>query len=112
MTLVHWLVSVLAIVIAAELVPGVAISLWGAVVLAVVLGIINLFIKPVLTILTLPLTIITLGLFSLVLNAGLILLADIVVSEFSVANFWIALLYSVVLSLINAVFFSLTSKNH
>lgn len=110
MIFIHWLVSVLAIVIAAELVPGVEVTLWGAVILAVVLGIINLFLKPILQLLTLPLTILTLGLFSLVLNAGFILLADALVVEFSVVSFWIALLYSIVLSLINAVFFSITPK--
>jgi putative membrane protein len=110
MILIHWLVSVLAILIAATLVPGVTITIWGAVVLAVVLGIINLFLKPLLKILTFPLTILTLGLFSFVLNALLILLADALVVEFAVASFWIALLYSIVLSLINAVFFSLTPK--
>jgi putative membrane protein len=104
MTFMHWIASTLAILIAAYIIPGVDVTLVGAVVLAVVLGIINLFIKPILTILTLPLTIVTLGLFSLVLNAGLIMLAAYVVPGFIVTGFLPALLFSIVLSLINALF--------
>lgn len=104
MTFMHWIASTLAILIAAYIIPGVDVTLVGAVVLAVVLGIINLFIKPILTILTLPLTIVTLGLFSLVLNAGLIILAAYVVPGFIVTGFLPALLFSVLLSLINALF--------
>ena len=104
MSLIHWIVSAVAILIAAYLLPGVTVTLLGALVLAVVLGIINLFIKPVLKLLTLPLTILTLGLFSLVVNALLVMLADIVVPGFAVAGFWSALLFAILLSLINAVF--------
>jgi len=107
MSIIRWIVSVVAILIAAHLVPGVEVTLVGAIVLAVVLGIINLFVKPVLRLLTLPLTIITLGLFSLVLNALLILLADLIVPGFTVAGFWAAFLFSIVVSLVNAVFHAL-----
>ena len=61
MMIIHWITSVLAILIAAYLVPGVHVTLLGAVVLAVVLGVFNIFLKPLLTILTLPITILTLG---------------------------------------------------
>ncbi|MEA2701306.1 MAG: putative rane protein [Candidatus Parcubacteria bacterium] len=104
MSLIHWIVSVAAILIAAYLIPGVTVTLVGALVLAIVLGIINLFVKPVLTLLTLPLTILTLGLFSLVLNALLIMLAASIVPGFDVSGFWAALLFGVVLALVNAVF--------
>jgi len=104
MTIIHWIVSVVAILIAAYLVPGVHITLIGALVLAVVLGIFNIFLKPVLLILTLPITILTLGLFSLVINALLVMLADVLIPGFSIGGFWIALLFSVVVSIVNAFF--------
>ena len=104
MTIIHWLVSVAAILIAAYLVPGVEVTLLGAVVVAVVLALINIFIKPVVLLLTLPLNIVTLGLFSLVINALLVMLADYFVPDFSLNGFWTALLFAVVLSLINWLF--------
>ena len=110
MTFIHWITSVVAILITAYLVPGVSVTILGAVVLAVVLAIINMCIKPVIVLLTLPITIVTLGLFSLVINAGLIMLADVVVPGFSVGSFWIALLFSLVLSLITAVFGTLRKR--
>lgn len=100
----HWFVSVLAICIAAYLVPGVTVTLMGALVAAVVLGALNLFIRPIIFVLTLPITIITLGIFSLVINALLVLLASWVVPGFSVGGFWSALLFSLVLVIVNWVF--------
>jgi putative membrane protein len=104
MTIIHWIVSVVAILIAAYLIPGVHITLVGAIVLAVVLGIFNIFLKPVLLILTLPITILTLGLFSLVINALLVMLADLLVPGFSIGGFWVAVLFSIVVSIVNAFF--------
>lgn len=104
MTIIHWIVSVVAILIAAYLVPGVHSTLVGAIVLAVVLGIFNLFLRPILLILTLPITILTLGLFSLVINALLVMLADVLVPGFSIGGFWIAVLFSLVVSIVNAFF--------
>ena len=110
MMIIHWITSVLAILIAAYLVPGVHVTLLGAVVLAVVLGVFNIFLKPLLTILTLPITILTLGLFSLVINALLVMLADVVIPDFALDGFWIALLFSIVVSLVNS-FFHLALKD-
>lgn len=102
--LINWVLSALAIVAAAYILPGVHVQdFLTALVLAVVLGIINAIIKPILTLLTLPITIVTLGLFALVINALMILLATWIVPGFQVDNFLWALLFSVVLSLINAV---------
>jgi len=100
----HWVVSALAIGLAAYLLPGVSVTLLGAIVLAVVLGLINIFLKPIITILTLPINILTLGLFSLVVNGLLIMLAALVVPGFAVASFWWAILFAVLLSLINLLF--------
>lgn len=104
MTLIHWVVSAIAILIAAYLIPGVQVTLVGALVLAVVLGIINVFFKPVITLLTLPLNIVTLGLFSLVVNALLIMLAGMIVPGFHVNGFWAAFFFAIVVSLVTALF--------
>lgn len=108
MSIVHWLVSALAIGIAAYLIPGIEVTLVGALVLAVVLGIINMFIKPVIGLLTLPINIFTLGLFSLVVNALLIMLAGMIVPGFVVAGFWPAFFFGIVVALVSALFGAMT----
>jgi putative membrane protein len=100
----HWLISAIAILIAAYIVPGVAVTLPGALIAAVVLGALNLFIRPILVILTLPINIITLGLFSLVINAALVLLAAYLVPGFLIAGFWTAFFFALALAVINWVF--------
>jgi len=100
--LLQWLVSGLAIIITAYLLPGVKVSgVFAALVTALILGLINAFIRPVLILLTLPLNILTLGLFTLVINALLIMLAAAIVPGFSVQGFWWALLFGLVLAIIN-----------
>lgn len=111
MIFIRWIVSAIAIGIVAYLLPGVTVTPLGALVLAVVLGIINLFIKPVVKLLTLPLTILTLGLFSLVINALFILLASMIVPGFSVAGFWSAFFFAILLSLVNAFFHAIEKKS-
>lgn len=110
MLIVHWIVSALAILIAAYLIPGVHVTLVSALVLAVVLGIINIFFKPVINLITLPINILTLGLFSLVVNALLILLASMVVPDFTVDGFWPAFFFAIVLALVSAVFGAMNKK--
>ncbi len=100
----HWLVSAVAIYLAALVVPGVSVTPAGALIGAVVLGALNLLIRPVLFVLTLPITVLTLGLFSLVINACLVLLAAYLVPGFAVAGFWTALLFALVLAVVNGVF--------
>ncbi len=100
--LINWIVSGLAIVITAYLLPGVRLSgFFAALVTALILGLINAFIKPVLSLLTLPLTVMSLGLFALVLNALLIMLTSKIVPGFQVQGFWWALAFSLVLSIVN-----------
>ena len=82
---------------------GVHVDSWlTAVVVALVLGVANTVLKPILVILTLPISIITLGLFTLVINAAIILLVAAVVPGFAVAGFWWALLFGLVLSVFNS----------
>lgn len=100
--LLQWLISGLAIIITAYLLPGVQLTgVFAALVTALILGLINAFIRPVLLLLTLPLTILTLGLFTLVINALLILLAAAIVPGFLVQGFWWAFLFGLVLAVIN-----------
>ena len=100
--LINWMVSGLAIVIAAYLLPGIKLSgFFAALVTALVLGLINAVIKPALLLLTLPINILTLGLFTLVINALLILLTSKIVPGFQVDGFWWAVAFSVVLALVN-----------
>jgi putative membrane protein len=100
----NWLVSAIAVAIAAYVLPGVSVdTVVSALITAVVLGGINLLIRPVILFLTLPINILTLGLFTLVINAVLVLLASAVVPGFQVASFWWALLFSIVLTIVNSV---------
>jgi len=100
--IIHFLVSTLAILVTAYILPGVHISgLLVAFVLAVVLGVINTILRPILIFFTLPLTVLSLGLFILVINGFLIMLASYVVPGFYVANFWWALLFGIVLAVVN-----------
>ncbi len=102
--IINWLVSALAIILAAYLLPGVQVAdFTTALIAALVLGIINAFIKPVLILLTLPVNILTLGLFTFVINAIIILLTANLVPGFRVDGFLWALIFSIVLSLINSI---------
>jgi putative membrane protein len=100
--IINWLLAALAIMATAYLLPGVSLSGFvPALVTALVLGLVNAFIKPVLLLLTLPINILTLGLFTLVINALLIMLVSKLVSGFQVQGFWWALVFSVVLTVVN-----------
>jgi len=100
--LLKWIITAVAIVITAYLLPGVRLSgFLAALVTALVLGLVNTFIKPLLLLLTLPLNILTLGLLTFVINALLILLTSAIVPGFNVTGFWWALLFSLVLSIIS-----------
>jgi len=100
----HWFVVAVAIGITASIIPSVSITLSGALIAAVVLGALNLFIRPIIFLLTLPLTILTLGIFSIVINSLLVWLTAVLVPGFSIAGFWDAFLFAIVLSIINWLF--------
>jgi len=100
----HWIIGALAILVASYIVPGVTVTPLVAFIAAVVLGALNLFIKPIIVILTLPITVVTLGLFSLVINALLVMLTSLLVPGFLVVGFWPAFFFALVLSIVNWVF--------
>ena len=93
-----------AAMLSAYILPGVHIDgFMTAIILALVLAVLNAIVKPILVILTIPVTILTLGLFLLVINALIILLADSLIAGFDTSGFFTALLFSLVLSIITAV---------
>lgn len=106
------LINSLAVITTSYLLPGVEVaSVMSAIIVALVLSLLNFFLKPILIIITIPVTIMSLGLFLLVINAAIILLADDLVDGFVVDSFWSALLFSIVLSLINSIFERIDKKD-
>ncbi|MFA6091470.1 MAG: phage holin family protein [Elusimicrobiota bacterium] len=108
--LINILVSSVAVFVTARLLPGVTVEGFGtAIVVAVVLGLVNAFLAPALLLLTLPLNMLTLGLFTFVIIGMLVMLTAHVVPGFRVAGFWWALAFALVLSVINAFFHGIQS---
>lgn len=103
--LLRWVLSALALVLTTKIVPGIAVSSFTTLfIAALVLGLVNAIVRPILIFFTLPLTIVTLGLFLLVINAITFGLAAYFVPGFSVSGFPAALFGSVVMSLLGFVF--------
>ncbi|MEK7577051.1 MAG: phage holin family protein [Patescibacteria group bacterium] len=101
-------ISALSLMVVSKIVSGVTITgFWGAVLAVVVMAILNTLIKPILFLLTLPVTIVTFGLFTFVLNALMFLLASRFVSGFAVDGFGAALVGSLVFSILTTIFSSL-----
>lgn len=99
---IQLLLTALAAFLAAKISPGVSItSYWAAILLALVLGVLDVFVKPFLEFISIPVTLLTLGLFLLVINAVIILLASWIVSSFQVSGFWAAMLYSIIFSIVS-----------
>ena len=93
-----------ALLLAAYLVPGIVVSnFYTALIVAVILGILNMVVRPILLLLTLPITLLTFGLFVFVINAALFLLAAAVIDGFAVAGFLPALIGSLLVSIVSAV---------
>lgn len=102
--LVGILVKGIAVLAASYILPGVMVTgFWNALVVGVIIGIMNAFVKPVLLILTLPINILTLGLFTFVINALIILFVDRIVPGFKVDGFFTALIFAFVLSIVESL---------
>lgn len=100
--LLQWLLSAMVVFIAAYILPGVHVDdFLTALAVAIVLGLCNAFLKPFLVLLTLPITILSLGLFMLIINALLILLTSMIVPGFTIDGFWWAVLFGIVISFMN-----------
>ncbi len=100
--IIKWLIMTASVMIAAYVIPGITVrSFFSALWVALFLGIVNMLLRPFLLLITLPINILTLGLFTFVINGVIILLASSIVKGFQVSGFWIAVLFSIMLSIIN-----------
>jgi putative membrane protein len=102
MLLLVWILNAVALLVVAYILPGITVASFGsALIAALVLGLLNTVIKPLLILLTLPLTIVTLGLFLLVLNALVFWFAGSILKGFQVDGFWWAVIGAIVYSLVS-----------
>lgn len=102
--LIRLIISAFALLLVAKLVPGITIDgLYPALIAALLLGLLNAVVRPILVILTLPITIVTLGIFIFIINASLFLFVASFVDGFSVANLWVALIGSIFVSIISSI---------
>lgn len=110
--LLRLIVTAILVVVLANILPGVRVDgFLEAIVLATVLALLNIFVKPILILFTLPVTFLTLGVFLLVINALIILLADGLVNGFDVDGFWNALIFSLLLSILQSVLYKIAEKD-
>jgi len=108
---IKWLVTAIAILITGKLIPGVEITgPWAALWVAVFLGLFNVVLRPALILLTLPINILTFGLFTFVINALLVLLISTIIQGFAVQGLLAAILFSIVLSAVTYVLNELIKK--
>ena len=106
--IIRILLSAVAVVVLSKILPNVSVDSYGtAIIVAIVLGLLNFIVKPILVILTLPVTIVTFGLFLLVINAIIILLASNFISGFVVDGVLWAIIFSLLLSLLQSILFSI-----
>jgi len=111
--IIRFLLNGLAVVLTAYLLPGVQVQDYlTAFIVSLVLALVNIIVKPALILFTIPITVLTLGLFLLVINALMILLVDYLIDGFHVDGFWWALAFSVILSVFNSLFSDLTEDKN
>ena len=109
--IIQLLISSLAVLVTSYILPGVKVdSFFTALVVAAVLAFLNTVVKPLMILLTIPITILSLGLFLVVINALMIMFAAKIVDGFEVQGFWWALLFSIILTITTSVFESITAE--
>ncbi len=105
------IVNTIAVLVTGQILPGIHIeNFWTALAVAIVLGVINAVLRPIIFILTLPINILTLGLFSFVIMGGLVYLTSAIVPGFTVNNFGWAILFALIVALINWFLFSFSPE--
>lgn len=110
--IINLLITAVSAFLLSKILSGVHFEDFGStIIFAIVLGILNLLVRPILAILSLPITILTLGLFSLVINAAIILLCDNFMDSMTVDGFWRAFLFSILLSIVTSVVGALFGKD-
>jgi putative membrane protein len=111
-TFLKILLTALAVIVLANILPGIYVEGYSsAIIVAVVIALLNMFVRPLLIFFTLPATIVTLGLFLFVINACIVLLADKLIDGFAVSGFFAALLFSILLSIFRSALFSLLTED-
>lgn len=110
--LLRLFITAILVMVIAHLMKGVRLDngIETSLEVAIVLALLNFFVKPILVLFTLPVTVLTLGLFLLVINAAIILICAHFIKEFKVDSFWTALLFSIILSLSQSLVFRLTGE--
>lgn len=102
--IIRLLITAIVAYLLTKVLPGVRFEEFSsAIIFAIVLGVLNIFVKPVLSLFGLPLTILTLGFFALVINAGIILIADYFIDSMVVDGFWWAFIFSILLSIVTSL---------
>ncbi len=99
--LIRWICNIFAIILTAYIIPGFELTIWGAIVGSVFLGVINAVIRPLLLILTLPLNVLSLGLFTFIINGFMLYLTSATIKGFTIHGFWWAVLSALLLSVIS-----------
>lgn len=111
-SLIKLLLTAIAVVVLSKIVPGVMVdSFVTAILVALVLALLKFIVRPILVVLTLPVTIITFGLFLFIINALIILMVDYFVGGFSVSSIWIAIVFSILLSIFQSILFSIVKDD-
>ena len=106
--LLEVLLSAIAVIILGKLIPGIQVDSFStAIWLAVILSILFAILKPIMVVLTFPVTIVTFGLFLLVINGLIVLLAEKMIGGFSVSSIWTAILFSILLSFFESILYKL-----
>lgn len=110
-TLLQLILTAIIVLVLSNILGGVEVSdFFTALVVAAILALLNIFVKPILLIFTLPVTVLTFGLFLLVINALIILMADALVGGFRVDGFWWAVGFSILLSILQSLIFSVADR--
>ncbi|HWS59661.1 MAG TPA: phage holin family protein [Flavobacterium sp.] len=110
--LIRILITAGLVMLIANLMTTVEVdSFTTAVIVAAVLGLLNIFVKPVLTILTLPVTVLTLGLFLFIVNGAIIKICSMLVDGFRINSFWTAIIFSVILSISQSIVFKIIGED-
>ena len=108
--IIRLVISALAVILSAYILPGVSVkSFWTALWIALILTLLNVFITPIMVFLTIPITIITFGLFLFVINAVVVLIASALISGFQVNGFIWALVYSIILTIVSYILEEVTN---
>lgn len=101
--IIRWMCNILAIIITAAIIPGFELTIWGAIVGSVFLGVINAIIRPILILFTLPINILSLGLFTFIINGFMLYITAATIKGFTIEGFWWAVLSALLLSFISFV---------